>query len=482
MQGLTLESREPMKVARQLVGGLWTDEKGGRMLYEHEGSFYEWDGKVWCVRTVAEVEDGLWTMLEDAKEIVSEKEGVQVAERFHPDINKVRNVRRALEAITRGEFEAIPTWLGGGGDKPDIGHVIAFKNCLVDVRASAAKLRETGKMEYVVVERGREFFSPCVAPVEFKEKALCPTWESCMEEWGAGDEKWTELRERMYGYALMGTRKYAKWLLEYGKVRGGKGSGTRVLKRLLPHPMFFGVKMEELADGFGLDGVDVCSVLCISEASDLDNRTGERVSSLLKSVLGEDTLTVNAKYLRQKKDVVIRALPIVQSNQMLTLPNTARGLSSKMVALGFENSFEGREDFELGRKLDGELAGIARRFVDAAIRLEAEEDPRKKFEMPGSSQDVIRKFDRESNLFDAFLDDCFVKNRGGWVHNDKVRELRRWWEKENGYTIRDNRRAQVSQMHFPKKLCELSSWGVSQTRGEEKRGVKGLSVRRELVR
>ena len=97
-----------------------------------------------------------------------------------------------------------------------------------------------------------------------------------------------------------------------------------------------GTSLDDLAGDFGLDGLEHSRVLCISEVSELEGKSGERATRVLKNVLGEDPLTINAKFKRQMRNVLIGAAPMMQANEIPLLPNKGRGLSSKMLVLPFE--------------------------------------------------------------------------------------------------------------------------------------------------
>jgi len=491
---LELRSVAPMKVARALLGRMDVclgDVAGVHAVYEKDGMHYLWSGSQWKEIEEKALEDFVWFCLEDAVVVSGdddEGDGEEGRKKLNPGVHYVWEVVRALQALVRFPYVWEPAWVGKTPEQlealPDPEHVVAFEDVLVDVAGSA----KAGTWR--VMERGPDFFTTAVLPCRWEDalECGCPTWERAMDEWGCGDPVWTELRERVYGYGLMRTRKYSKWLLEYGKVRGGKGTGTRVLRWLLSGSQFMGTKMDELADRFGLDGVENCRVLVISEAHDLDGRTGSRLASVIKSIVGGDPVVINVKHRRQKANVVLRALPIVQTNPMLSLPNDARGLSSKMLALEFRRSFEGAEDFGLDEKLRKELPGIARRFVEAAVRLEASESG-EKFVMPERSMAVVHRFDVESNAFDAFLSDCFVQAPKGWVNADEIRRLRRMWEEETGCRLLDRSRSSVSDQMLLRRLCEYSTWNLAMARrswvdaeGTQRvsRGLQGLAVRRNI--
>ena len=55
--------------------------------------------------------------------------------------------------------------------------------------------------------------------------------------------------------------------------------------------------------------MELSKVLSISEVSEIDSKSGERVCRILKNIVGRDPMTVNVKYRRQLRNVVVNAAP-----------------------------------------------------------------------------------------------------------------------------------------------------------------------------
>ena len=392
-----LDSLEPMKVARRLLKDYFITDKGHQGLYRWRNEFWNWDKGQWKLMREDVMREKVLFILEDAVWEQNGQNGV-VLRRYGPDKNKIEGVVHALEALCRLEKESVPCWLTPPtGDVVDEKHCIAFQDVIIDVK------REE------VIERGEHWFDVGVLPVLYKEDAECPRWMQALDEWGAGDPVWNELLQRWFGYCLMGTRKYAKWLLMYGKIRGGKGTICGVLKKLIGPTAYLSTSLEDLSNEFGMDGIELSRVLSISEVSEIDSRAGEKVCRVLKNIVGRDPMTINAKYRRQVRNVVIGAAPLMQSNEIPVLPNKGRGLSGKMLVLPFEVSFEGKEDFELEEVLESELEGIAVWAVEGAFKLEkAARD--EKWPTPEAAEGAMRLYHLQNNPLDSFLGARFHKN------------------------------------------------------------------------
>ena len=458
-----LQSLEPVKVARRILHGQFTAEGGMRGLWRWKNDWWMWESGTWVVLDEERIRDRVWLVLEDAIYERQTQNG-PVLVRYSPDKQKVDGVVRALEALVRIEAEEVPVWLGDPDARFPTGETVAFKDRLVNVRSL-----ET-------MERPARWFDTAILPVAWQEDAECPRWLKAVEEWGDGDPVWAELLARWMGYCLMGSRKYARWMLMYGKIRGGKGTISSVIRRLVGRDAFMGASLEDLAGGFGMDGLERTKVLSINEVSELDGKSGERVCRVVKNIVGRDPMTVDAKYMRQQRNVVVNAAVIMQSNEIPVLPNKGRGLSGKMLVLPFEVSFEGREDLDLEGELVKELAGIAAWAVRGANRLESSKAS-ERWPVPRAAERAVKMYHLQNNPFDSFLEARFVARKDGFVSNVMLRSQWDAWTKANRI------RMHVASNMLPMKLVQGSSWDLRQVRLAEsqghERGIAGLGLRKE---
>ncbi len=458
-QDRPLTSAEPMKIADALLRGVFRTPSGKCGLWAFRGDFYQWYGDRWERREIEWLEDLCWKELEDSYYQEIGNDGLPRVRRIAPNKQKIDNIVRGLAARIRIPHSNIPIWLND--PSRDAGSVIAFQDVLVDAK--------TGD----IVERTEDWFDPVVIPVDYNPAAECPRWMKCLEEWGNNDPEWSMLLMRWMGYCLMNHRRHARWLLMYGKVRSGKGTIGKVLQSLLGRDAFMNSSLDDLSNDFGLDGLEHSRVLCISEVSELDGREGEKATRVLKNIIGQDPVTVNVKYKRQMRNMIINAAPIVQANEIPSLPNKGRGLSSKMLVLPFDVSFEGHEDPYLIDKLLGELEGIAAWAVQGAIDLEAEEN---KFPLPSRASDTIQMYHLQNNPFDYFLEERFIRRESGFVATDLL-----WLQWNNWLKTNSIKNLHVARNQLSIKIETQSSWEVNRHRPHGgKRGLKGLSLRKSF--
>jgi len=462
-QDRPLSSAEPMKIADALIRDTFKTPSGKRGLWSFRGDFYHWYGDMWTRRDTEWIEDLCWKELEDAYYQEMGQDGMPRMRRVAPNKQKIDNIIRGLAARVRIPHSNIPVWLTDPASKPsrNTGSMISFQDLLFDAR--------TGD----IYERNEDWFDPIILPVNYVDGAPCPRWMQCLDEWSNGDEEWIELLQRWMGYCLMNHRRYARWLLMYGKVRSGKGTIGKILQTLLGRDAFMNSSLDDLSSDFGLDGLEHSRVLCISEVSELTGKEGERATRVLKNIIGQDPLTVNVKFKRQMRNVVVNAAPIVQANEIPQLPNKGRGLSSKMLVLPFDVSFEGKEDVYLIDTLMDELEGIAAWAVEGAVKLE---NCKVKFPVPDRAKDTMQMYHLQNNPFDYFLEERFIKTEGGFVATDLLWLQWNDWLKKN-----EIKKLHVARNQLTIKIETQSSWQVNRHRPHGgKRGLKGLSLRKSF--
>ena len=437
---------------------------------------FEWYGGVrWVPRSKAWLKK---TVLEALKTVVfhgSDDHG-QFEKGVNIDRGMTEDVVYFIELEASATMPTTPFWLEPAEGLPNPGHVIPFANCLVDVMASVEK------GEIVTMDHPGRLFTVGSLTVDWDPEATCPTWDRCMAEWGGGDPQWTELRERAYGYSLMGTREFEKWLFEYGKARGGKGMGIRVLEKLLGDHAVIGTDGINLNKTHALQNKRLAQCLVINEAHSLKGHQAARLSSLLKQIVGRDRIEVDIKY-GEIMSHRFPAFPIIQANEIVRLPNSGRALSCKMLPLPFDVSFVGKEDPNLEAKLAAELPGIAKRLVEAAIRLMGAKTIEERWPLPERSQQLLETYEVQTNPWDVFLNRYFVEDPDGFVANGSLHAMRTRFEGEidDPLVFQKSTGGRVLQERFSQALRQHSSWVITPARRNKNtiRGLAGLRLKEE---
>lgn len=465
-----LERNEPMMIAKAFMEKVKV-EGGvrGAALWLVGGTWLMWQGGGWEPRTGEQIERELWRWMDQLWYCTGGKETSFA--KLVPKKGLVADVVAALAARCEAPWERTPVWVSGE-KRPDPMECVAFQDVVLWVKGDGVE---------VVCERDETWLDVGGVPARWANRGEgCSRWMQALEEWSCGDEKWKELLQRFMGYCLMGKRGYAKWMLMQGKSRAGKGVIADVLKVLVGKGGWFETGMSELGGEFGLDGAECAKVLSLSEFHEAEPGLVSKVSRVLKNIVGEDGVTINAKYVRQTRRKV-GAVPLIQANMMPRLPNESEGISSKMLVLPFTVGFrdtqgDRKPDYRLRERLKAEIAGIASWAICGAMALEKAEGL--DWPEPEKGEVVRQGFRVKNNPLDAFLESRFAKDESGFVTADVL--WREWlaWKKDNDV------RLGMGRAYLPMRLEQESTWKIERMRRRamkdgkpvQVRGLKGLGL------
>jgi len=181
-------------------------------------------------------------------------------------------------------------------------------------------------------------------------------------------------------------------------------------------------------------------------------------------VVGRDVLTLNGKWQLPVR-TQINATVLMVGNTIPNLPDHARAISSKLRVLPFNRSWAGKEDPGLEEKLEAELAGVARKAVEALGRVLREPDSAKKFDVELGREEV-EDFQREVNEADDFLCQWFVKVGSGMVAAATMWEV---FRRERGPVMSENR--------FHKGFMKTTSWALGRRKVNGRMFYVGLAMK-----
>lgn len=305
-----------------------------------------------------------------------------------------------------------PTWLGKGGPEQHRDWV-AMENGILDLAALIA-----GEAD-VLRPHSPFWFSPTALSYPYDPEAACPEWKRFLEDVFDGDVERIDLLAEWFGYCLTAdTSQQAIMLLE-GPRRSGKGTTLRVLRQLVGEENCVDPRLSTLDSMFGLWGLIGKSVAICSDVHLAGGSKALSVLETLKSISGEDAIEIHRKNL-PSVSCRLGVRFILAVNELPQFGDASNALASRLLILPYRNSYVGKEDRDLERKLALEVQGILLWAIEGLRRLRA----KSKFTMPVASEGVKEDFARLSSPIQAFIEDwCEV----GSEHQVPVSELWTDW-------------------------------------------------------
>jgi len=454
----------PVNLAKSIIEDQFKTEAGRRGLFFWGGDYWAWEGGMWTIKGSELIEDLLWKWLDEAWVVKYTTKGSDTV-KLDYSMALVGSIMRCLEGETRLPEGKIPRWLAGK-DLPNPDMCIGFRDVMLDVKGSA----ESGQL--VTAPRGEVWFDCLTVPYDLMTKEECPTWRTCCGQWGGNDPLWETCLKREMGYGLMAFRGLAKWFMHYGRSRAGKGTIETVRRGLMGNQAYLGLRMSSLGKNFGLHKLVRARAMVVSEVTELEKHLGEEASGLIKNLIGRDPIDLDRKYQMGLENVVSDAMVVIMGNELPNMPNKGRGMSSKMVPLNFDVTFEGKEDVELSMKLEKEMGGIARWAAEGAVEVLAEKDSSKRFPFTQGSHDAMAKYHILNNPADSFLLWGFLKREKGFVPSELV------WNRYEEFSALMKIKP-VARNQFNNWLEAQNSWGVVKGReaGGGRNGFRGIGLK-----
>jgi putative DNA primase/helicase len=201
------------------------------------------------------------------------------------------------------------------------------------------------------------------------------------------------------------------WLVELGIVtrsqfgppRSGKGTTGRVLKGLLGSTNYTAVTLQSLGGEFGMEHLIGKKLALVADVK-LDGRMNvTTIMQRLLETIGEDDQSINRK--NQKFWEGKLGIPwLILGNDIPRFRGTdeAGALAARMVMLKMEQSFLGREDWDLTEKLLAERAGILNWSMEGWRRLRVRDG----FIQPASGLELLNKLRASTSTIGMFVMEC----------------------------------------------------------------------------
>jgi putative DNA primase/helicase len=408
----TLDPKNPMRSARQLVRASFVDGNGHQLLHHHRGSFWQFAGNYYTPADDETVRTAAWKFLESAKQVSKKGSGP-----FKPTSGRVSNVLDALAAVCNlDSLIDPPAWLGDAGNLPPACEMLPVANGLLHL--------PSGELYPVTPAH----FGLAASEVVFDPDAPEPAhWHAFLQDLFDGDTESIATLQDWFGYVLSSDTAQQKILLLVGPRRSGKGTIARVLREIVGHASVAGPTLASLQMNFGLWPLIGKPLAIISDARLGGKSDQAMIAERLLSISGEDTITID----RKQMSAWTGRLPtrfMVLTNELPRIADPSGALAGRFIVLVLENSFYGREDTGLGYRLLGELPGILNWSLTGYRRM----CQRGHFVQPRSSDEAIEELEALGSPIKAYIRERCRVGPECWVPIELIYDDYREWAQNNG--------------------------------------------------
>lgn len=394
----------PMDWAKLFIEEFLTDPQGCALRWWRD-EFYQWTGTHYVRLPESELTAIVFRWLDSRRTEAKPRHAAEVV--------------KALASLAHVDFAAeVPCFLGTR--RADVSNIISFPNGLLDISNLGGDLE-------MHAHRPAWFGLTCLA-YPFDASADCPAWLRFLHE-VINDDASIDLLQRWFGLCLTLDTSFQKLLLMIGPKRSGKGTVLRVLQHILGTDACVSPTLSSLAGDFGLWQLLGKSVVMFPDAH-LGRRVDTiRVVELIKSIVGEDSVSVNRKNLPFLPNCRLRVRFIITVNELPRFTDTTLALEARILPLVFPNSFAGREDRTLEHKLKVEASGILNWAIGGLHKVRRDGA----FTLPERSSEVLGSYRRLASPVLGFIDDRCEQGTEAEVATDALFEAWRSWCSENGH-------------------------------------------------
>jgi len=388
---------DPMQVARELARRIKSTDNIAH-LKRWRDNWYEWTGAHWQQTSDSSVQSWLYAQTEDAL-----CEGASGLEKWKPNRSKIGDLAHALGVgvVYRDDNDESERYL-------------ACLNGVFDTKT------------LTLLPHSPARFNLYSVPFDYDHKAECPQWMTFLSQILPGDIQAQQCLQEWFGYVISGRTDLQKMLSLVGDKRSGKGTVSRILRRLIGADVVANPTLRTLSGDFGLEDLIGKSLAIMGDVRWEGRGTGGAVEALL-GIIGEDAKTVHRKnQLSWHGQMDTRFM--LMSNDSPQFSDASLALSGRMVHIHFKQSFFGREDTGLTERLYEEMPGILNWALEGLDRL----NKRGRFAEADSSRGIRDEVEEIASPVRAFMVDHTEPAEGERVEIGTLYAVYSRWCAEQG--------------------------------------------------
>jgi P4 family phage/plasmid primase-like protien len=235
----------------------------------------------------------------------------------------------------------------------DCSNLVPFKNMIVDI--------ETKK----TYPHTSNFFTFAEINYNYNsESKNLNLWNKTLETIFSGDQETITALKEFFGYCITTETKYQKFAMFVGLRRTGKGVLSHILTELVGKDNMSSPQLPDIINHPILNSIASKKIALFNEAHSVPPMRRDGVVSVLKSITGADSLTFDVKY-KAARTLIFTCRIVMSTNNVPEFIDASGALAARAMVFPFRNSFAGKEDFDLKKKLSANIESIAQDCIRA---------------------------------------------------------------------------------------------------------------------
>jgi len=301
-------------------------------------------------------------------------------------------------------------------------YLLGVKNGVLDLRTHS--LRSGGRADLITKTAG----------VEFDPHAVCPRWESFLDEVMGGDEKLVDYLQRLVGYGLTGEVTEHLFPFLYGGGKNGKSTFIETLFWLMGDYALKAQAELTMEDKRGGNAESIIAQLhgirCVV-GSEVD-AGGKLAEGRLKNITGGDQMTGRALYGAPFSFAPSHLLWGFGNHKPI-ISGTDLGVWRRLKLIPFLVTIPPeKRDGRLGEKLRAEGSGI----LNWALRgLRRWEEIGMEKDEPTAVKEAVKAYRTAEDELGGFIDAALEKAGGFEMSGAEVYRIYKLWAEEEGIRL-----------------------------------------------
>ncbi len=271
-----------------------------------------------------------------------------------------------------------------------------------------------------------DYFTLVKLPFNYDQDAICPLFETFLEQIMLGRRDYIDLILEFIGYLFRPDLGEQKFLLCFGEGANGKGVLFDVIQSLVGVENCSQVPLYRFGDRFALQSTigKVCNLT--NESSHIIENEAENI---LKSFVAGDMMTIDRKH-RNPIEVKPTAKLLISTNALPRFNDKSQAVWRRILLVPFDFTVEEKNQVKnLAEELKKELPGILNLALDGLDRLNMQG-----FTKPAGQKELMEEYRRDTDPARMFLLDNYQPALDSYyIRCADVYSAYRDFCEENGY-------------------------------------------------
>lgn len=395
------ESDIPRAIARRWLKDVWEDSNGQLLIR----SFH---------KRYAQFKDGCYELMDDKRDVRGSvydyTEGKQFTDTdggvkpYKATKSKVNDILDAAEKLFP-PHQPVPSWIGGGEDRPDPTQLISFENGLLDVDQYITDNK------IVFHNPDPRLFSFTRLPYAFDEDLESKLSEDFIADIYDKSADQRRLVNQWFGLNLVPVRMFAKMMFLIGEIRAGKGTLIDMLTYMLGEKNCASTTYQSLAGNFGREPLLGKLAAVMGDARDTNKHDMNKALQYMLMITGGDAVSVNIKHTRELPTIYLPCRFTIGMNILPAFQDDTPACGSRLLVLRHDKSYYGKEDFTLKKRLAKDA--MEGKLVNWALRGLKDLYAMGRFVEPAEGKQVLKTFGELASPKAYFTSRCIERDEHG---------------------------------------------------------------------